>query len=464
MKHKIFIFIFSLILTVSLGSLERVLACGSGSYMPTVCEMYGKSKAVFVGKVLQVTEIKKENTSSDFKIDFQVQEKFFGVEKQSRVSVLLFGAKPEYCGFEKDKSFLVYAYKGSSGFSIDAGTRTKPLNEAEEDLEFLRNLPRNKSGVNIYGTITKAVKSSLEENSKSPVSALKLKFESLTGKPQIFYAVTNEDGNYEINGIPGGKYKISPSEPLAGYFFKPEVGFGEVEINDKGCVAYNFTLTTNNKFVGKIIDFEGNPVNHITVEILSANAPRPNSFIGEEYSNTNPDGTFYAYNITPGLYTVSINYSFLPNEESPYPTYFYPGVGKRSQAAVIEIKPGTDITNFEFRLPPRLEKKIIKGKIVWANGTPAVGVTVHLFDSEYESCCINTGVKTNERGEFSQIGYQGRIYRIWANGNKTDSIETGVYGVSPEFPADGVEGQTIILNMNYVEFEKELDGGDNLKQ
>jgi hypothetical protein len=461
MKRNVLISVFSLALILSLGGFELVVACASNPYTPPVCEMYGKSKAVFVGKVTGITELKKENTNSDFRIDFQVREAFLGVKDLTRVSVVLSGARIEYCGFETGKIFLVYAYKGSNGFSIDAGTRTRPITEAGEDLEFLRNLSKVKKGVRIYGTIMQAVKSSLEEDNKDPVRGMQLRLENINEKSRIFYGATDEDGNYELKGIPGGKYKISPARPLVGYDLSPEVGFGQVDVNDKGCVGYNFTLTTNNKFIGKVIDAEGKPVSHTYVEILSVNAKRPNGYIGKEYTNTNSDGTFYAYNITPGLYTLSVNYSNPPSDRTPFPTVFYPGVKDRSQAAIVEIRTGEEISDFEFRLPHPLEQRIIKGSVVWADGTPAVRVEVHLKDRDYDSCCINTGVKTDEQGNFLQIGYQDRSYRIWASGNRTDSSKNESYGVSSSFSADNAKPQIIVLTMTREQFERDFDGDDH---
>ena len=57
-----------------LGSFERVLACSSNANLPSVCEMYSQAKAVFVGKIISIKELKKENVNSDFEIIFQIQE------------------------------------------------------------------------------------------------------------------------------------------------------------------------------------------------------------------------------------------------------------------------------------------------------------------------------------------------------------------------------------------------------
>jgi hypothetical protein len=282
MKHKFIIFLFSLFLTLSLGSFERVLACFSNPNLPSVCGMYGMAKAVFVGKIIDIKEQRKENAYSEFEIIFQVQEDFLGVKKSTRVSVL-FSDSLEYCDFEKGKTYLVYAYKGDRGFSIDVGTRTRLITEADEDLAFLRNLTRIKSGSKIYGTVEQVVKSSLENNAKQPIQGLKLKLEQLDGTRKIFGVITDIDGKYEIAGIPGGKYKITQVNPLADFDFLPRDGvYSPLEVNNKGCAKQNFLLTTKNKISGRVVDAEGNPVDHVEVEIISINVRNPDYFIGSE--------------------------------------------------------------------------------------------------------------------------------------------------------------------------------------
>ena len=290
---------------------------------------------------------------------------------------------------------------------------------------------------------------------------MRFKIDNTADKSLVFYTVTDENGRYEIKNIPGGKYEISPAKPLTKYYFAPEVGFGTVEVNDKGCVGYNFTLTTNNTFIGKIIDAEGNPVPHILVDILSVNAKRPNGYIGEEYANTDSTGVFYAYNITPGFYTISVNYSLPPNGKSPYSTVFYPGVAGRSQASVIEIKAGEEKKDFEFQLPPRLNERIVKGSVIWADGTPAIGVNVYLKDEEFDSCCIDSGSKTDEQGNFTLVGYENRNYVIWSSGNKTTSNKNELYGVSSPFAADKTKPQIITLNMTSEQFENYFGSSEN---
>ena len=60
MKHKIYLFIFALALMLSLGSFEQALACSCARERP-VCEAFGDSNAVFVGKVMGAKQQKTTN-------------------------------------------------------------------------------------------------------------------------------------------------------------------------------------------------------------------------------------------------------------------------------------------------------------------------------------------------------------------------------------------------------------------
>lgn len=429
MKHKILISLFALFLMLSLGSFERVLACSLNADLPSVCEMFGKARAVFVGKIISIKELKKENTSSDFEVVFQIQEEFVGVKNSTRVSVFLFGASPEYCGFEKGKVYLVYAHKGDK-FSIDAGTRTRPIAEAEEDLEFLRNLPDRKSGVRIYGTVKQLIKSSLENDNSQPLSGAKVKIENSDNKEQVFRAKTDANGNYKLVSLPAGSYVVSLDVADKRFVSSSNT---TMKINDKGCVKQDVSVVSKSKITGKVIDADGKPVEHITVEIISINVRNPDYYLGDEFSQTDSEGVFRADDIPPGLYTISANFNNPPEDEAPFPPTFYPGVSERSQAQILEVSLGQDITDIEFRLPPKLKKRAIKGSVIWTDGTPAAGVKVYIKDHLHDICCVNSEVKTDAQGRFTTYGFEGRKYRVWAVGNRIPDFEKEDYGVSLPF-------------------------------
>jgi len=141
MKHKIYL--FSLVLTLSLGSFERVLACSCVEI--TSCQAYNNADVIFVGKVVGSKEQKtvedysksyqNSNTSTSAKpktitydvgeIYFEVQESFLASEKGSRVTIYS-GTGGGDCGFwfKRGETYLVYARKEESDSPLAVSSLT----------------------------------------------------------------------------------------------------------------------------------------------------------------------------------------------------------------------------------------------------------------------------------------------------------------------------------------------------
>ncbi len=440
MKNKLTILIFTLFLMLSFGSVKQVLACSPSPYTPPICEMYGKSGAVFIGKIINIKEIKQENVSSNYEITFQVQENFVGVETNSKVTVILSGSTPEFYCFRKGENYLVYASGKDKKFSIDAGTRTRHIKDAGEDLEFIRQLSKQKDGVKISGNVNLIVKSSLEKDNTQPFSGAILIAKKSDDKNLSFQTLTDINGHYEFNDLPAGSYDISPDFNEESKHFKDKYsgstnGSSATKITNKGCSKQDFTIEPKGKISGKVIDADGNPVKNIKVEIISIFVTDPDYFEGSESADTDSNGEFISYNVPPGLYTISVNYSNPPEDISPFPPTFYPNVKTRQQAQVFEMTLDGKIENLEFRLPAKLNKRIIKGSVFWKDGTPASGVLVYTKERLHDVCCVNNEVITNAKGEFETHGFEGREYRVWAVGeNRYSNIKD--YGASTPFILD----------------------------
>ncbi len=462
MKTKLSILVSALFLVISFGCIEQVLACSPSPYSPPVCEMYGKSDTVFIGTILDIKEIKKVNVSSDFEITFLVEENFLGVVKNSIVTVILWGATPENYCFKKGEDYLVYARGKDKKFTIDAGTRTRHINEASEDLEFLRKLPKQKGGVRVYGNVRLQVKSSLEKDNKEPFYGAIVVATSLKNKKTSFQTTTNTNGYYEFTNLPPESYRISVKfkEKHKLYNEKYRVSIsGSTETMDKGCFKREFTVEPEGTISGKVIDSDGNPVKNTEVEIISIFVLNPDYYQGSEYSDTDSKGEFVSYNVPPGLYTISVNYSDPPENDSPFPPTFYPNVKSREQAQVFEMTLGGKIENLIFQLPPRLKKRLIKGTIFWKDRTPAKGVTVHLTERKHDVCCVNKEFITNAKGQFELQGLEGREYRVWAVG-KNLSTNVNDYGASEPFV---LSKNTLPINIRLDKTRSWIDDMDSNK-
>lgn len=426
MKHKIFLFLFSLVLTLSPGSVERVLACSCASERP-VCEAFGASNAVFVGKVIGAKQRKTTNydgvqeTWDVGEIYFQVEEAFHGVKKGTRVTISS-GTGGGDCGywFKRGKTYLIYGYgDAKKGFGTNICTRTREISGASEDLEFLRNLPPEDSGARIYGKVAETVKNPDEEGWRQfkPLFGISLTIQN-TRNPKIIYkAETDIEGNYEVTGVPAGKYKIIPSIPKNTII--SEYSTQEFEVNDRGCAELSFQVQNNSLIKGKVVDSEGKPVQNIRVEMIPEKQKTKPHGLGDDTALTDENGNFEFETIPAGSYFLAVNYIDAPDADAPFPTTFYPYALEKSEAIPLQIEKGQKIGNIVFRLPPRLIEKKVYGSVFWEDGNPSTEVNIYLEDTERLGWCVNGCFsKTDKQGNFILSGYFGRSYRIRASGEK----------------------------------------------
>ncbi len=237
---RISIFLFSLVLTLSLGSFARVLAC---SCVPTSpCQSFGRADTVFAGKVVGA---KQQKTATDYEtinegksdektiakkvtydigeIYFEVTEAFAGTKKGERVSIHSNTGGGD-CGvwFQRGETYLVFASKensnessaissltyGNSGEKLQPDANrlwtticsgTREIKTAEESLNYLRNLPNVGSGGMIVGRIDEAIRNYQAENlNAKPMSGVKLQAQQADGEKNVFYGVSNQNGYFEI--------------------------------------------------------------------------------------------------------------------------------------------------------------------------------------------------------------------------------------------------------------------------
>jgi hypothetical protein len=134
---------------------------------------YWRSEGVFVGTVKSQKMVKVKEDRSDEtylrKVHFIIEQSFKGITgKEVDVVTGLSGAD---CGyrFETGGRYLVYASLVNAkntywytGFCH----RTLPLEEAEEDLAFIRDLPKAGSGGSVLGRVTQ-LSSSLQDEEQT---------------------------------------------------------------------------------------------------------------------------------------------------------------------------------------------------------------------------------------------------------------------------------------------------------
>lgn len=257
-----------------IAPLAQVWACscvGPGS----PCNAAGQSTAVFTGTVLSITSPSERPPTKEIAgqilsnrsahrsgvhlplpariVRVQVDQVLSGVAAGQTEIEILTGLGGGDCGstFHIGKDFIVYAYAGSDGrLSTNMCSRTRPLEEAAEDLEYLR------------AKASAPAVSQIRVSTGYPGTPGKVGVRiSAEGPGGRHSAITDNAGDALLENLPPGSYRIHadadgdlPDDP-------------KVELGAKGC--QDITLLRTRKLVGRVSTKSGLPLAGVTVEVRS---------------------------------------------------------------------------------------------------------------------------------------------------------------------------------------------------
>jgi protocatechuate 3,4-dioxygenase beta subunit len=432
--------------------------------------MYFNADAIFVGKVVgssneSVYEDRSEynaNASNSTptkqikyavgKISFEVLESFVGTNKETQFNISDKGSTCDF-RFQTNQTYLIFAFKNNDGtFSSSICSPTKLLQDAEKDLEFLRNPPKSGSGAKIFGTVYESINDYSEENrSAKEMKNQKIKIQSTSNPKKVYFTQTNSEGKYEVN-VSVGNYKISPLIPKYFTYEISRYSYPNTKIikaQDRHCEELTFLIKNDSKISGKILDSNSKPIENITIELYSEKSERSLNAHGE-WATSDKNGNFLFQGIPKGRYFLSLNYFEPPDEKMPFSTTYYPNVFSQSKAKILEINNGTKINQLVYQLPPKLKKLNVEGIVTFADGKPVENAEVKLWDEDTDRE-INPfeNIYTDKEGKFVLKGFEGRKYSvrviIW---KKVENSELNVNSSAIQVGIGQSESEVFTLNKN----------------
>ena len=409
-------------------------ACSCAFGGGAVCQEFWNMDAVFAGTVTENKTVTVDEGSYKHQVrlfKFAVAETFRG--EQSAQAEIATGRGGGDCGygFRVGESYLVYARRNEKDGRLYTGIcmRTKPLAGADEDLSYIRALPRADATATIFGTVGRR-NHQLKEGEQwyKPVGAAQLVVEGPGGGR--VEARTDAQGNFSVSGLAPGAYKVKVKLPPGLTYHKvAEDGTveDEAKVFERGCAQVWFLFDTDTRVGGRVLDALGQPVANLKLEMRGApsESERFNTFFNTQ---TNADGGFEFQQVPPGNYWLGVRlFSSSGGETTPYPRTYYPGVPSRATAAVISVREGEGVRDLELRLPPRLTEREVEGFVVWADGRPAPGVNIYLSLQEEGEITGSRSLRADERGRFKLKVYEGLKYSVSA-------YPQGATGAAPQSP------------------------------
>jgi hypothetical protein len=331
--------------------------------------------------------------------------------------------------FIKGSSYLVYANRDSVSNRLVTGIclGTEDVRNSDKDLIYLRSLTQQ--------GVTESINGLLARMRYTPITGAKI--EVRNGK-KIFEAASDEKGRFSISVGEPGTYTVKLSVPSSVPLPSTQTDQGEklestgnlttieykVQLRKFQCDYRQFDLFPDDdvqgtaKISGAVLDASGHPVRKGSVYLTT------DIDYGEfKSAQLDTNGLFHFEKILGGEYFLVFNPDNNapgPND-APYPRTFYPHAPDSGGAARIIITQGAILDNLILRLGPALRARVVSGRVVWGDGTPATKVYLSLDEGER----FVRSIDVDKNGRFSVKVYGDFKYVLEARGSSA-----GRYGKS----------------------------------
>ncbi|HEX6188857.1 MAG TPA: carboxypeptidase regulatory-like domain-containing protein [Pyrinomonadaceae bacterium] len=398
------IFLLALFI-VGLCSIDARACSCAGPGAP--CQEYWEATAVFIGTVIEgklVTVKEGDYEHQQRAVRISIDEAFRGVEGAEVEVITGLGDADCGFGFRRAQQFLVYAYRSESDQKLHTNicTRTRAISEADPDLVYIRGLSKAKDGGTISGTVVRNRRNETGGSNGEPLAGVKVTIDG----PQKAEAVTDEKGEFKIEGIQPGEYTVVPAAPKGLATRGPDE---KVKVADRGCAAVHLWLESNARISGRVLNAQGLSVAKAEIVLIQADKERYQGYA--DYAYADEDGAYSFKLIPEGRYVLQMRYDGMSSQNRPFPVMYYPGTPDKSQAQVFTIKEGETI-DLDIKVPPLPSEVEIRGQVVWPDGKPATTANVGYMVPKDS---VFYGIKVDEQGRFSFKAYEGLPFGVSAS-------------------------------------------------
>jgi protocatechuate 3,4-dioxygenase beta subunit len=245
-------------------------------------------------------------------------------------------------------------------------------------------------------------------------------------------AKTDTTGNFRITGVPAGRYFISALAPA--YVTQSQSQFNQmgksINIGDgENIENFDFALKLGGVITGRITSSNSQPLVEENVRLWRVDeGGKPQPFhTGYNYYmyRTDDRGIYRLYGLPSGRYLVSAGISqkdgtFAVGSGRYYPQTYHPDVTNESQAKVIELSEGDEVTGIDISIGEAMKSFHVYGRVVDVDsGQPVTGIQIqhgsYLPGDRGLGGYGSMGERSGEQGEFRLQGIVPGKYGVFAS-------------------------------------------------
>jgi Carboxypeptidase regulatory-like domain len=239
---------------------------------------------------------------------------------------------------------------------------------------------------------------------------------------------TDEQGRWELNDLPAGRYSLSVSK--AGYVSlqygqrRPFEQGRPIELSDgQRLDNLDFNLPRGSAISGRVTDEFGEPLSDVMVAPMRYrffNRRRQLVPVGR-FSTSDDGGNFRLYGLAPGDYYLSATLQdFEMNESdirSGYAPTYYPGTGSPQQAEKITLGVAGEASGIVLSLLPVRTAKV-SGTATDSQGRPMAGAFVSLIEASAAAgfMMFGGGNQVRDDGTFTLQNVSPGVYTLTVGG------------------------------------------------
>ncbi len=318
---------------------EETLGCSCPMSGPP-CQAAATADSVFVGTVRGIESIDRDPSSGfDRLVLVRMDVERWFVNAVPRQVEIVTGPGGGDCGyrFTNGGRYLVYAGKTqTSRYTTSICSRTRPFDEAREDLRYLTSMPAAGTPARVYGAVSEWRRDPAEERAVDygPLEGLTVSVRGVTFFREV---LTDARGRFEIPSLPPGQATVTVIAPFG---FDVRQLEREIEIRDRGCREVDFDISQVARASGTVVDASGRPVAGVEVEAVAAELAGFDPPPYQQPVKTDARGVFEFDDLPPGSYVFGVNVTKRPEASRTGPRLFLPGTARAREAKAVELSAG----------------------------------------------------------------------------------------------------------------------------